>query len=250
MIGFTQRVQTVSENAALPGHDIFQLYIDVTAGRMADREYSFAFILDQNTTAVVESLGPVFRADFDALFGVRVDPLEPLTEGRILHEGETMFFSPLSVNIRNDFLIEEEECFTINIFPIDFNSFTCNDEAESHFCSHTICIEDNDGTYVSVSNLNFVTFSCFCQLDLHFILFVLLEPFEVALVETTYTVDESVGSVSVCVNLTRPEVDILDETVNVFVVDNSSSVYIPPGSPLASEANKMVALLRAISNNL
>ena len=71
-----------------------------------------------------------------------------------------------------------------------------------------------------------------------------------AILETTYTVDESVGSVSVCVNLTRPEVDILDETVNVFVVDNSSSVYIPPGSPLASEANKMVALLCAISNNL
>ena len=41
------------------------------------------------------------------------------------------------------------------------------------------------------------------------------EPFEVALVETTYTVDESVGSVSVCVNPTRPQVDILDETVNV-----------------------------------
>ena len=71
-----------------------------------------------------------------------------------------------------------------------------------------------------------------------------------AILETTYTVDESVGLVSVCVNLTRLEVDILDETVNVFVVDNSSSVYIPPGFPLASEANKMVALLRAISNNL
>ena len=158
MIGFTQRVQTVSENAALPGHDTFQLYIDVTAGRMADREYSIIFILDQNTTAVVESLGPVFRADFDALFGVRVDPLEPLTEERILHEGDTI------VNIRNDFLIEEEECFTINIFPFDFNfleTFMCNDEAESLFCSHTICIEDNDGMYVSVSNLNFVTFSCF-----------------------------------------------------------------------------------------
>ena len=164
MIGFTQRVQTVSENAALPGHDTFQLYIDVTAGRMADREYSIIFILDQNTTAVVESLGPVFRADFDAQFAVRDDPLEPLREGRLLHEGDTMLFSPLIVNIRNDFLIEEEECFTINIFPFDFNSFEtfmCNDEAESLFCSHTICIEDNDGMYVSVSNLNFVTFSCF-----------------------------------------------------------------------------------------
>ena len=55
-----------------------------------------------------------------------------------------------------------------------------------------------------------------------------------AFVETVYTVDENVGAVNVCVNLTRPEVDILDETVNVFVIDNSSSVYIPTGAPLAS----------------
>ena len=50
-----------------------------------------------------------------------------------------------------------------------------------------------------------------------------------------YTVDESVGSVNVCVNLTQPTIDILDETTNVYVVYNSSSVHIPPGSPLASE---------------
>ena len=64
------------------------------------------------------------------------------------------------------------------------------------------------------------------------------EPFEVALVETTYTVDENVGSVSVCVNLTRPETDILDETLNVFVIDYPTSVYIPPGAPLASKSDK------------
>ena len=61
------------------------------------------------------------------------------------------------------------------------------------------------------------------------------EPFVVAFVETTYTVDESVGAVSVCVNLTRPEIDILDETVNVFIIDNPSSIYIPAGASLASE---------------
>ena len=52
----------------------------------------------------------------------------------------------------------------------------------------------------------------------------------------TYTVDESVGRVNVCVNLTRPITDILDETVNVFVIDDPSSIYIPPGAPLASES--------------
>ena len=59
-------------------------------------------------------------------------------------------------------------------------------------------------------------------------------PFLVEFVETTYTVDESVGAVEVCVNLTRPMSDILDERVNVFVIDYPSSVYIPPVAPLAS----------------
>ena len=54
--------------------------------------------------------------------------------------------------------------------------------------------------------------------------------------DTTYTVDESVGEVSVCVNLTDPMIDILDETVNVFVIDDSSSIYIPAGAQLASES--------------
>ena len=56
-----------------------------------------------------------------------------------------------------------------------------------------------------------------------------------AFVETEYTVDESVSAVNVCVNLTKPDIDILNETVRVFVIDNSSSLYIPPGGPLASE---------------
>ena len=56
-----------------------------------------------------------------------------------------------------------------------------------------------------------------------------------AFVETVYTVDESVAAVNVCVNLTKSDIDILDKRVRVFVIDNSSSVYIPPGGPLASE---------------
>ena len=54
--------------------------------------------------------------------------------------------------------------------------------------------------------------------------------------ENTYTVDESAGAVSVCVNLTHPMIDILDETVNVFVIDNSNSIYIPVNATLASES--------------
>ena len=60
-------------------------------------------------------------------------------------------------------------------------------------------------------------------------------PFHVAFVETMYTVVESEGRVEVCVNLTRPEIDILNETVQVDVFHDDSSVYIPPNSVLASE---------------
>ena len=65
--------------------------------------------------------------------------------------------------------------------------------------------------------------------------YIFLEPFEVGFVETVYTVSESVGSVEVCVNLTRPQFDILDEFVTVEVYDYPSSVYIPANATLASE---------------
>ena len=65
------------------------------------------------------------------------------------------------------------------------------------------------------------------------------DPFEVAFVATTYTIDESVGAVNVCVHLTQPQTSILDQTVGVLIIDNSSSVYIPAGAALASESNTL-----------
>ena len=50
-----------------------------------------------------------------------------------------------------------------------------------------------------------------------------------------YTVVESEGPVVVCVNLTRPPVDILEETVRVHVTNDEGSIYIPAGVRLASE---------------
>ena len=76
-----------------------------------------------------------------------------------------------------------------------------------------------------------------CQIDITNLLRCFTEPFVVAFVETTHTVDESVGAVEICVNLTQPMIDILEETVNVYVIDDSSSVYIPPGAPPASESS-------------
>ena len=58
--------------------------------------------------------------------------------------------------------------------------------------------------------------------------------------QTTYTVVESEGPVEVCVNLTRPEIDILDETVRVRVINDEGSIYIPAGVRLASESQLTV----------
>ena len=54
--------------------------------------------------------------------------------------------------------------------------------------------------------------------------------------KTMYTVVESDGAVEVCVNLTRPMRDILDERVRVEVFNNESSIYIPLDAVIASES--------------
>ena len=60
------------------------------------------------------------------------------------------------------------------------------------------------------------------------------EPFRVGFDQTMYTVLEGAGSVEVCVNLTHPPDDILDERVTVLVFHNDSSIYVPPNPTFAS----------------
>ena len=133
----------------MEGYDTFDIYIDIAVSRTADREYRMTFILEQNSTAIVEPFGAIFRADYDAQFGSQYGPNSPLTIDLDLEEGENAI-RPLVSYIRNDFIIEEEECFKIRIFPTDSQgSFLCNDDddtnATSFFCNHTICIQDDDG---------------------------------------------------------------------------------------------------------
>ena len=47
----------------------------------------------------------------------------------------------------------------------------------------------------------------------------------------------------VCVNLTRPDLDIFEETVHVESFNDENSVYIPPGAVLASESLCVYACL-------
>ena len=46
---------------------------------------------------------------------------------------------------------------------------------------------------------------------------------------------EGMGSVEICVQLTQPPFDILNEMVYVFVADDPNSIYIPADATLASK---------------
>ena len=46
----------------------------------------------------------------------------------------------------------------------------------------------------------------------------------VAFVKTTYSIIENEGQVEVCVNLTQPQSDILEDTVHVAVYRDDSAV--------------------------
>ena len=148
MIGFSQRTQTVSEADVSSGQDFMRFVIPVAVSGTSEMEQRAIFRVTSRT-ATVE---PLFFTDpmLDAIFGVRDNPEDPIQVERILHPGESAFSLPLTASIRNDFLIEDEECFTIRILSRDVPGragFTCNSGsgATNFFCDHTICIQDDDG---------------------------------------------------------------------------------------------------------
>ena len=233
IIGFTERRRTISEGIVPEGEDEFRLTYDVAALRTSERDYLMTFrLLEGISNATVntrQELGDLnILHDNDAVFGeVRVGGA-PIEVCLSLPLGRTTLPQDLPTFIRGDFNVEDDECYTVHVFAVDVPGvrqfFTCNSEANAtnYFCEHEICIINDDGKVYHII-ISHVTLSKTYSIS---------EPFEVAFVETVYTVDESVGAVNICVNLTKPEIDILDEIVQVFAIDNSSSVS---GGPLASE---------------
>lgn len=151
VIGFQDRSLTVSESDSGSGSDSFQREIVVHCLRKSERDYRVLFRLQQSSTAFVEALTLQFSSGYDALFGNRDNPGDPIQDERILRVGG-FFFSPLTTLIRNDFLPEETECFSILITSPDIpgfrTNFECNTDesgATDFYCLHTICIEDDDG---------------------------------------------------------------------------------------------------------
>ena len=151
IIGFTERHRTVSESMAPSGVDTFPLLIGVATLRTAEREHPVNFRLQEARNANVEPLGAVEDPLYDATFATRDTIGDPIEEFFVL-EALDDTISPLITFIRNDLRIEEVECFTIRIFPVDVPGrselFSCNEDgvgATNYFCETEICIEDDDG---------------------------------------------------------------------------------------------------------
>ena len=149
VIGFTERRRTVSEGQ-VPGDDEFPLEIDVATLRVSEREHRMLYRVLSSGTARVVSFAFRDNLDYDARFGgIQADPIE---QPDILRPGSSSI-TPLQTAIRNDFVVEDEECYSIQISPIDIPGlrelFMCNysDGLRTFFCNHTLCIKDDDGKF-------------------------------------------------------------------------------------------------------
>ena len=122
----------------------YRLKIDVHATNAGDGMNTFRVsVLDSISTATVYSVNHFQYTPLsspDALFGHTENENDSPKEYHVLDSDPSIF-----VEIRNDFVPEERECFTLQIFPPD--AFTCNEDnknANDYFCLHTVCIEDDD----------------------------------------------------------------------------------------------------------
>ena len=155
VIGFTERSQTVSESMAPPGEDTFHLLLPLATLRRAERDHPMNFRQVSISSAIVEPIGGVVNQLYDAVFGSRDNTDGPIYEFFVFEAIEDTI-PPLTAFIRNDRRPEDEECFTIRIFPGDVDGrqelFICGEEdygADNFFCQHTICIEDDDGRFAT-----------------------------------------------------------------------------------------------------
>lgn len=144
IIGFTERRQTVSESGVFPGVDAFILLVDVIALRVSEREHAMLYrlLFSGNATVMPFHFGNNVDAHFGSIDSYEINVLLP---------GESMA-TQLRTDIINDIIPEGEECYSIQISPVDTPGvrelFTCNTDdldATNLFCEHTICIEDDDG---------------------------------------------------------------------------------------------------------
>ena len=152
VIGFTQRRQTVSEGDTPLGGDSFPLEINVAPRNFSEIVHRMVYRVLSTGSATVVPFGSSEQLNVDVRFGSVADPIK---EFDTLNVGETNI-SPLVVVILNDFVPEDNECFSIQISPEDVSGsrelFLCDyidDISHRNFsCEHTVCIEDDDGEFI------------------------------------------------------------------------------------------------------
>ena len=154
VIGFTEERQYVSENQ-IPGVNEFLVFIELDTLRVSEREHRMLYRLLSSGTATVVTFASFIATDFDARFGgVESDPIEEMD---FLDPGEDMI-RPRRTQIINDFRVEDEECFTIQVSPINIPGirelFICDfvdistSPPTNYYCEHTMCIQDDDGKII------------------------------------------------------------------------------------------------------
>ena len=140
IIGFTERFHTVPENG-IDGYDINELLVEVATLRTSKRDHFMIFrYLESSSTAIMNPLD-ISTLKFDVIYGIRDRPNNPIEMHLDLEAGESLI-QPLFVSIRNDFVLGEEECFSLRIIPADVPGrdelFTCNEDGEGannyYFC--------------------------------------------------------------------------------------------------------------------
>ena len=116
IIGFTERRRTVSEGGALSGADSFPLPIPLATLRTAEREHPMDIRLF-GSSAIVEPVGRVVNELYDATFGRRDYIDESIEEFFVLDALDDTIPPPITY-IRDDLRLEDEECFTLRVFPV------------------------------------------------------------------------------------------------------------------------------------
>ena len=161
IIGFSQRRQTVSEaDRPFIKDQSFSTDVDVMGMITSELNYNITFEASSGNMGQKSSVGDTQQKnmlDYDALFGEFSHSTGNLQVTSRMVSGSTVPNSPLTVTIINDFTPEPQECFTMSIgivIPDIVRSrdvYKCFDEEEdvdSFFCLHEICIEDDDGQFV------------------------------------------------------------------------------------------------------
>ena len=161
IIGFAQRRRTLSEaDRPFPQDQFFQITVDVRSMEVSDLNFNVTIEAPGSNVGRTANVGDVGTSNIlshDALFGILNATTGNLQDVRLLPSGSMTFISPLTLTIINDFRIEPLECFTMSIVSPDrergrdtYECFDDDDNSDSFFCLHEICIEDDDGLFRDV----------------------------------------------------------------------------------------------------